>query len=324
MGSLLPLLPLVLVVSTALAGEPGPLDPADLAEYRIAFTSERSGTDEVWVINADGSGLTQLTDNGSSWQGDSDPDWSPNGKRIAFNTYRFGGWKVGVMEADGSGVRRLTHNDRSVYEGSPAWSPDGRRVAFMRYRSKGGIWICDADGGNALWVLDNGSEYYESAQPAWSFDGARLLYVSRSDGDYEIWSMKADGSERRRITENESDDLAPAMSRDGARILFYSNRDGAYETYVMNADGSHPIRLTFHGQNPAALEEGPSGADALNPAWSPDGRMIAFVEHHDGQRDIFLARPDGTERRRLTKDPAHDYFPAWILRRPDERTDRAE
>ena len=280
MGSLLPLLPLVLVVSTALAGEPGPLDPADLAEYRIAFTSERSGTDEVWVINGDGSGLTQLTDNGSSWQGDSDPDWSPNGKRIAFNTYRFGGWKVGVMEADGSGVRRLTHNDRSVYEGSPAWSPDGRRVAFMRYRSKGGIWICDADGGNALWVLDNGSEYYESAQPAWSFDGARLLYVSRSDGDYE--------------------------------------------TYVMNADGSHPIRLTFHGQNPAALEEGPSGADALNPAWSPDGRMIAFVEHHDGQRDIFLARPDGTERRRLTKDPAHDYFPAWILRRPDERTDRAE
>lgn len=289
-----------------------PLAAAEITSQQIVFTSDRSGTEEIWAIGVDGTGATRLTDASRlGGMGDLDPSWSPGADLIAFNTYRFGGWKIGLMGPDGSQIRRLTNNDRSVYEGSAAWSPDGRRVAFMRYRSEQGIWICDADGGNARRVVDNGRDYYRHAQPSWSADGSRLLFVSSADGNYDIWSVRTDGTDRRRVTATGHDELAPTMSPDGARILFYSNRDGHYETYVMDADGSNPVRLTFSRGGASTLEEGPSGTDAFDPAWSPDGRFIALVEAHEGQRDIYVTRADGTGRLRVTRSAADDYFPSW-------------
>lgn len=281
----------------------------ELAAYRIAFTSNRTGSDEIWSVRADGTALEQLTESGG--QGDHGAAWSPDGRTLAFTTYRYGGWKLALADADGSSVRRLTRNARSVYEGSPSWSPDGSRLAFMRYRSEQGVWIVRADGTEAERVLDNGRDYYLNAQPSWSSDGQRLLYVSRIDGDYEVCSVALDGSDRRLLTDNEHEDLAPAMSPDGTRIAFYSNRGGTFETYAMQADGSGPVKLSGGTPAPRRLEEGPDGADALNPAWSPDGRWIALVEYRDGQRDIVLVRPDGSGRRVLTGGEADDYDPTW-------------
>ena len=303
----------VAVLIAAVDAQEGANALEELGDYSIAFTSDRSGADEIWAIEADGSGLRQLTHTGSS-QGDGDPSWSPDGRRIAFNTYRFGGWKLGVMAADGSDVRRLTDNARSVYEGSAEWSPSGTHIAFMRYRSEQGIWVAAADGTGARRLIDNGTSYYTNAQPSWAPDGQSLLYVSRVDGHYDIWTVRVDGSGARPISQTGADDLSPLMSPDGSRILFYSNRTGPFETYVMDADGGNVVPLTSSGGNSGRLEEGPSGADSLNPSWSPDGRFIAYVQHGEHGRAIWIARPDGSGARRLSDDLAENYDPTWIRR----------
>jgi len=90
---------------------------------KIAFTSIRDGNEEIYVMNADGTDQTRLTNNPA---GDWNPDWSPDGTRIAFNSNRESGQdEIYVMNPDGSGVTDLTNNPAS--DGSPTWSPDGTK-----------------------------------------------------------------------------------------------------------------------------------------------------------------------------------------------------
>jgi hypothetical protein len=97
---------------------------------RVAFASNRFGAYEIFVMNADGSGLARLTINGTD---DLYPAWSFDGSRIAFQAYRNNGQaEIYVMNADGSGQTRLTNY--GDFDGMPAWSPDGSRIAFVRRR----------------------------------------------------------------------------------------------------------------------------------------------------------------------------------------------
>ena len=109
---------------------------------RIAFSSNGDGDPEIYVINAQGSGTAQLTNDGAT---DVHPAWSPDGARIAFASTRDGNGEIYVINADGSDVERLTSSgDTDVH---PAWSPDGTRIAFMSYRD--GNWeivVMNADG----------------------------------------------------------------------------------------------------------------------------------------------------------------------------------
>jgi len=95
-------------------GEPIP------ATSRIAFTSDRDGNDEIYVIKADGLGLTRLTDNPEP-EHDCYPAWSPDGNRIAFDSDRDNNAEIYVMNADGTDPRNLTNNRASDVE--PVWSP---------------------------------------------------------------------------------------------------------------------------------------------------------------------------------------------------------
>src|SRR5262245_1797556 len=96
----------------------------------VAFTSDRAGNDEVWVMAPDGSGQTNLTNDALS---DSQPAWSPDGTRIAFTSNRTGNNEIFVMNADGSAPVDLSNNPAP--DSQPAWSPDGTRIAFTSRRS---------------------------------------------------------------------------------------------------------------------------------------------------------------------------------------------
>ena len=100
---------------------------------RIAFASARDGSWEIYVMEADGSNQTRLTDDNAD---DRNPVRSPDGDKIAFISLRDGNWEIYVMEADGSNQTRLTDNDAS--DRGPAWSPDGRKIAFIS--SRDGNW----------------------------------------------------------------------------------------------------------------------------------------------------------------------------------------
>ena len=105
----------------------------------------------------------------------------------------------------------------------------------MRFTS----WI--ADGNNQRRLTNNGAS---DEQPTWSASGQKIAFVSKRDGNKEIYVMDADGNNQRRLTNNEATDASPAWSPDGRKIAFYSRRDGNNEIYVMDTDGNNQRRLT--------------------------------------------------------------------------------
>ena len=268
-----------------------PVAPAP-ASGRIVFQSDRDGDYEIYVMNADGSGVSRLTDNAAN---DWVPSWSPDGGRIAFHSDRDGDREIYVMNADGTGVSRLT--DNSANDWIPSWSPDGGRIAF--YSDRDGdreIYVMNADGTGVSRLTDNTG--YDG-DPSWSPDGRRIAFHSDRDGNGEIYVMNADGTGVSRLTDSPGGDWYPSWSPDGGRIAFGSDRDGDGEIYVMNADGSGVSRLTDNSAN-----------DWI-PSWSPDGRRIAFISELYGDYDIYVMNADGSGVVRLTENSAEDQYPSW-------------
>jgi len=138
----------------------GTLEPPPILG-QIAFTSDRDGDSNIYVMDADGGNVRQLTDDPKQ---DVDPAWSPDGTRIAFDSDRDGDDDIYVMGADGGNVQQLT--DDPPWDWDPAWSPDGTRIAFNSDRDGDwDIYVMDADGGNVLQLTDDPGRDWA---PAWS------------------------------------------------------------------------------------------------------------------------------------------------------------
>ncbi len=149
--------------------------------------------------------------------------------------------------------------------------------------------------------------------PAWSPDGRKLAFVSRRDGNSEIYVINADGSGQENLTQHPARDSHPSWSPDGRKLAFVSRRDGNSEIYVMNADGSGLRNVTRAPSND------------LRPAWSPDGRAIAFVRQifqkcvpnsngtpcNPYEPDLYVVNGDGSGLRRLTTQRAHVLNHSW-------------
>jgi Tol biopolymer transport system component len=149
--------------------------------------------EEVWVINADGSGQRQLAERGH------DARWSPDGQKIAFTSAPNRTSEIYVMNADGSGQRRLTHN--TVADGSAAWSPDGQQILFRGTRrgtrgSVSDIHVMNADGS-----VDSARLAERGHDARWSPDGDKISFAAYRDGNYEIYVMNADGSGQQNLSQ---------------------------------------------------------------------------------------------------------------------------
>jgi TolB protein len=268
------------------------------AGNRIAFTSSRDGNTDIYVMNADGTGVTRLTDNPAD---DRAPSWSPDGRRIAFASTRNGNSEIYVMNADGTGVTRLTadaHND-----GDPAWC--GNRIAFTSDRYLPpfpDVYVMNDDGSGVTRLTIDNTAF--DRKPAWSPNCDVIAFTKDPDGDVEIYVMNADGTGVTRLTNSVGYDEDPAWSPDGTKIAFTSTRDGDpnREIYVMNADGTGATRLT---NTSLSIWD-------TDPSWSFDGSQIAFRSNRDGNDDIYVMNVDGTGLTRLTNDPSSEVLPAWF------------
>jgi TolB protein len=192
------------------------------------------GDSEIYVVNADGTGLTNVTNNAFF---DLAPTWSPNGRHIAFVSERGGNREIYVMNADGSGQTRITQSFGS--EHTPAWSPDGTKFAFDRDQD---IYTMNIDGTNQERLTET-PEWEQG--PDWSPDGKLIAFARRPGGAGDIYVMNADGTDQTKLTDDPEHDFDPAWSPDGNQIAFESTRDGVTEDiYVMNADGSGVKNVT--------------------------------------------------------------------------------
>jgi len=272
--------------------------PAPAPSGRIAFDSDRDGNFEIYVMNADGTGVTRLTNGPAA---DGGPAWSPDGTRIAF-THNFD--DIYVMNADGTNQTNLTNS--AALEAGPAWSPDGSRIAFQACEGLDygpcDIYVMSADGAGRTNLTGTG----DNSACAWSPDGSKIVFSSHRDGNIEIYLMNPDGTGVTRLTHSVGSDWLPAWSPDGTKIAFTSDREDPgctficnEEIYVMNADGGGQTRVT---SNPAS---------DLGPDWSPDGSKIAFESYRDGNYEVYVMNADGTGQTNLTNNPASDHRPAW-------------
>ena len=205
---------------------------------KIAFGSSRDGGWDIYVINADGSGLRRLTSHDAR---DDSPAWSPDGTTIAFTSNRDGDFEIHVMNVDGSGVRRVT--DHPAEDGNPSWSPDGSKIAFTSDRDGGNeIYVINADGSDTR-RLTNFPDPEEAIHPTWSPDGNFIAFnvVGVFHG---VYVMTADGSGG--VTRLTLGGGAPTWSPDGTRIVYAGGN-----LQIMNAGGGERRDLGVFGYEPA-------------------------------------------------------------------------
>lgn len=204
----------------------------------IAFVSYRDRNPlfnyDIYVVDVDTAELHRLTQEPVFEQY---PAWSPDGNSIVFTQQGIHyGNDIYIMNADGSDLHLLVED---AWGYGPVWSHDGRHIAFYNtLGSNAGIYVMDADGTNVHHLVTN-----LAVDPVWSPDDQTLAYVSNEG----VWTMHADGTYKRRLTDRSTFDYAPEWSPDGSQIAFISldHKDDSDNVYVMDADGSHRRRLSY-------------------------------------------------------------------------------
>ena len=303
----------------------------------LAFVSERGGKTGIWKVSALGGGATLLILDAR------DPAISPDAEHIAFSTLPPDeAQRIGIARlADLEHPRILTGDRDGLWEHRmPAWSPSGKEIC---YASRQDLWVVPLSGGPARRFTRDGKM---DSNPAWSPDGRHVYFSSGREGTLAIWRTPVKGGSAERLTTGSGYEHDPTISLDGSQFAYATRTepgtlcirdlssgseaklpgvrnvclaaispDGSNVVYASDLAGPtldlwvQPIDHGVPSGQPRRLTE--DSINASCPAFSPDGKWIAYYRIAGEQRDIYIVSDSGDRPVRFTDDPARDVQPAW-------------
>lgn len=232
----------------------------------------------------------------------SDPSVSPDGRRIAYTIQLGDKREIAVLDQATRTYQFLTTDGASD---QPAWSPTGDRIAFRSSRAgRSDIWVMSPDGTGAVNLTAALPAGWQTGYPAWSPDGTRLVFSAGfSEDRMTLHLIRADGTGFQPLLFSTYLDVESSWQ--GSAVVFTRRSpDGRSDLYRIPVNGGPLIQLTHTG-------------DASMPAWSPDGRWIAFASGPivAGRQSIMAVRPFGEETRPLSRINGPDgggRNPTWL------------
>ena len=256
----------------------------------ILFSSNRSGTDEMWRIPAFGGQPEGL----AIGEGQH-PSISRDGQRLAFarSSSNYNIWRVSGPAATGKRTEptKLIASTKRQYQ--PQFSPDGKRIAFGSSRSGSTeVWACDSEGLNPVQLTSFGGP--DVGSPRWSPDGRWIAFDSTKEAHRDIYVVSVEGGAPRRLTTEPSDEVRPSWSKDGRWIYFGSNRSGDWQIWKLPAEGGAAIQVTKKG-----------GREAFE---APDGKCLYYAKL--GVAGIWRVPVDGGEETQVLDRGLQSY---WTL-----------
>ncbi len=295
--------------------------PSSRRNGKIAFTSDRDGNREIYLMNSNGTGQYRLTNNSTV---DDHATWSPDGRRIAFVGQRPDGqFAIFVMLADGSNkteVTPLAFDPSGTASGNyvwdawaMSWSPDATRIVFQESTATSSQLLMVNTDGTGRHVL-NGN-LTNARQPSWSPDGSRILFTMPvSQIANNLFTVKPDGTDLLGLASFPGEsDIAGTWSPSGDKVAFQLWDWANFESIlVANADGTG--RTYFDSGS-----VGPFWGGRDKPDWSPDGSKIVYHNSQpsdDGSWDteIFVKNigvDEGLNGTRLTNTTGKNFKPSW-------------
>jgi len=241
---------------------------------RIAFVSWRSGADEIWVCDSDGTKATQLTSLGRSWVVYS-PNWSPDGQNIAFT-----GVQTGVKDdiysinSNGGVPRRLTANPAE--DKWPYWSHDGKWIYFSSTRTgREEIWKMPSHGGEAVQITRNSGD-----APQESAEGKFLYYMKGWPDAVSVWRAAVDGSEETKVLDSIHTEGKWDLAKNGIYFFRTPDKLGFSDVYFYEfATGRIGKLLTVQRQVGNHIVVSPNGRTLLYPQSDGSDSVLMLAEN---------------------------------------------
>jgi len=214
--------------------------------------------------------------------------------KIAFTSSVTGSKEVYVMDYDGENLRRVTRQNAIAL--SPDWFPGGEEIVYTIIKEgRHQCWRTTIAGSGTKLTAFPGLNDFASPSPR----GDEILMSLSKDGNPEIYRLRADGTDPRRLTFGRSTESSPCWSPDGRRVAFVSDRAGVPQVYVMGASGGTPRRVTLQGNY------------NTSPDWSPKGDLIVYTSRVGGTFQICTVDVETGETIRLTSGAGQKEDPSW-------------